>query len=134
MTNWRSQVTIIIFSAIAIALASFGDLFLLGELYAFGALTAYLIASMALVKLRFSEPDLARPFQVPFNIEWKGKKLPILCILGTIGCMIMLFLVASLHEQGRNFAFLWFAVGIVYFFIYRNYRKNQTASETTSLA
>ncbi|VVB57853.1 Amino acid permease [Candidatus Anstonella stagnisolia] len=121
-TPW---VTIILFSAIAIVLAAVGDMFFLGELYAFGALTAYLIANIALLKLRFSEPDLKRPFKVPFNIKWKNAQIPLPAIAGVLGCAFMLFLVAWLHGEGRNFALAWFAIGIVHFFTYRHYREKQ---------
>jgi APA family basic amino acid/polyamine antiporter len=120
-TPW---VSIIIFSIAAIILASFGDMFFLGELYAFGALSAYLIANLSLVKLRFIEPDLPRPFKIPLNIRFQGKEIPLLAILGIIGCSIMLFLVALLHEQGRNFAFLWFVGGIAYYIV--RIRKKKT--------
>ena len=125
-TPW---VTILLFSAVAIILASFGDLFFLGELYAFGALTAYLIACLSLIKLRFSEPNVPRPYSVPINILWKGVRIPLLAIAGVIGCAAMLFLVFWLHEAGRNFALLWFLVGGVHFFFYRNYRNKKDAQD-----
>ena len=119
-TPW---VTILIFSGVAIVLAAYGDLFFLGELYAFGALTAYLIANLSLIKLRFLEPNLARPFKSPINVRLGGVDIPLLAVLGVIGCAGMLFLVAWLHEAGRNFALLWFAIGIAHFFFYCRYRK-----------
>ena len=119
-TPW---VTILIFSTVAIFLAAYGDLFFLGELYAFGALTAYLIANLSLIKLRFAEPNLLRPFRSPLNIKLKNGSLPLLAIAGAIGCLGMLFLVAWLHEAGRNFAFLWFAIGIMHFVAYCRYRE-----------
>jgi APA family basic amino acid/polyamine antiporter len=125
-TPW---ITIILFSAVAIVLAAYGDMFFLGELYAFGAVTAYLIANLSLVKLRFSEPNLPRPFLVPLNFRWKGVQVPVLGIASVVGCTLMLLLVAGLHQEGRNFAFAWFAVGIAYFFYYDNYRKNKDARE-----
>jgi len=125
-TPW---VTILIFSTLAIILAAGGDLFFLGELYAFGALTAYLIANLSLIKLRFSEPNLVRPFHSPFSIKWKGINVPLLAVAGVVGCAAMLFLVAWLHEAGRNFAILWFVVGIGHFIVYQDYRKKKDAAE-----
>ena len=119
-TPW---VTVILFSALAIVLAAFGDLFFLGELYAFGALTAYLIANLSLIKLRFSEPDLVRPFKMPLNVRWKGTEVPLLAILGAAGCAAVLFLVAWLHAEGRTFALVWFAIGIIHFLLYCRHRK-----------
>ena len=119
-TPW---VTIILFSLLAIGLASFGDMFFLGELYAFGALTAYIVSNLSLIKLRFDEPDLVRPFKMPLNIRVGKTEIPLLAILGVIGCSVMLVLVALLHEMGRNFAFAWFSFGFVYFLLYPVYRK-----------
>ncbi|MCX6770893.1 MAG: APC family permease [Candidatus Micrarchaeota archaeon] len=128
-TPW---VTILLFSTVAIILASYGDLFFLGELYAFGALTAYLIASLSLIKLRFSEPNIKRPFCLPLNIQWKGVKVPLLAFAAVFGCVAMLFLVIWLHEAGRNFAILWFLVGGVHFVLYRRYRNKKDAQDAVS--
>ncbi len=119
-TPW---VSIILFSIIAIYLASFGDMFFLGELYAFGALTAYMISNLSLIRLRFSEPGLARPFKVPLNVRIGKAEVSILSVLGVAGCAAMLILVALLHGTGRNFALLWFGGGIAYFLLYPHYRK-----------
>ncbi|MGV8085913.1 MAG: APC family permease [Candidatus Bilamarchaeum sp.] len=121
-TPW---VTIILFSAVAIFLAMYGDIFFLGELYAFGALTAYLIANLAVIKLRFDEPTRKRPFKIPINFRLNKIEIPIPAILGSIGCFVMLCLVALLHEEGRNFAALWFIVGIAYYLGYAEYRKRK---------
>ncbi len=114
----------ILFSVIAIILVFFGDLFFLGELYAFGALSAYLIANLSVVKLRFSDPQTKRPFKIPLNISFSKYSIPLPGILGSIGCFLMLVLVSVLHEEGRNVAFLWFGLGIIGYFAYGYYRKN----------
>jgi APA family basic amino acid/polyamine antiporter len=106
-----------------------GDLFFLGELYAFGALTAYLIANLSLIKLRFTEPDRPRPFRAPLNFNWNKAKVPLTAVLGVAGCTIMLILVAWLHVEGRNFALAWFAGGIAYFAWYREYRLTKDSEE-----
>ncbi|NYZ74872.1 amino acid permease [Candidatus Micrarchaeota archaeon] len=119
-TPW---VSIILFSAIAMALASFGDMVFLGELYAFGALTAYSITNLSLLALRFKEPAIVRPFKVPLNVKINNTEIPLVSVVGVISCFIVFALVALLHEQGRNFAFVWFAAGAVYFLLYKKYRK-----------
>lgn len=119
-TPW---VTTISFSLIAMALAYSADMVFLGELYAFGALTAYSITNMSLIKLRITEPNLERPFKVPGNINIRGRDIPIVSVIGVISCLAVFGLVALLHVEGRNFAIVWFAVGILYFVFYKNYRK-----------
>ncbi|MBI5159563.1 APC family permease [Candidatus Micrarchaeota archaeon] len=120
-TPW---VTIIFFSAIALILAAFGDMYLLGELYAFGALTAYFIANVAVIKLRFAEPELNRPFKVPLNIKVsRMTDVPIISIAGAISCLAVFALVALLHEQGRILAGAWFVVGIAYYVAYTRYKE-----------
>jgi APA family basic amino acid/polyamine antiporter len=119
-TPW---ITVIIFPLIAIILAFVGDMVFLGELYAFGALTAYSITNLSLIALRFKEPELVRPFKIPLNIRVGKADVPILSIIGVIGCFSVFILVALLHEEGRNFAFVWFLSGICYFLLYPHYRR-----------
>lgn len=113
-TPW---LTIIIFSSIAVGLAYFCNMVLLGELYAFGALTAYLITNLSLIKLRIIEPELERPYKVPLNIRFKGRQIPLVSVAGAIGCCLVFGLVILLHGEGRTFAIIWFSAGIAYFLL-----------------
>jgi len=119
-TPW---ITIIIFSAIAMLLAFFGNMIFLGELYAFGALTAYTVTNFSLIALRIKEPNLERPYKMPLNFKFRGADISIISIVGAISCVSVFVLVALLHTEGRNFAFWWFAIGIIYFFVYGKYKK-----------
>ncbi|MFA6489531.1 MAG: APC family permease [Candidatus Micrarchaeia archaeon] len=130
-TPW---VTIIIFSLIAMFLAVIGNMVFLGELYAFGALTAYAVANISLIKLRIKEPDLPRPFKVPLNFRWKGAEISVISIIGVISCIAVFALVAILHTEGRNFAFLWFLAGGIYFVWYERYRMKLDAGEAAAKA
>lgn len=124
-TPW---LTIAVFSLIAMLLAFFGNMIFLGELYAFGALTAYTTTNFALVALRIKEPNLNRPFKVPLNIRIGGKEVSLISIVGIVSCLAVFALVATLHVDGRNFALLWFAFGGVYFALYRKYRRGKDAA------
>jgi APA family basic amino acid/polyamine antiporter len=121
-TPW---ITITIFSLIAMGLAFTGDMIFLGELYAFGALTAYSVTNLSLLELRVKEPSLPRPFKVPLNFKLNGKEIPIITLIGIFGCLAIFALVAMLHAEGRNFAAVWFIFGIAYFFGYRHYRRQK---------
>jgi APA family basic amino acid/polyamine antiporter len=117
--------TIVIFSLVAILLSALGDMVFLGELYAFGALTAYTVTNFSLIQLRIKEPQLHRPFKVPLNFRWRGAEISVLSIIGVASCIAVFALVALLHTEGRNFAFVWFAAGAAYFFFYRKYREKK---------
>ena len=128
-TPW---ITVIVFSVIAMALAYSGDMIFLGELYAFGALTAYTVTNLSLITLRIKEPHLHRPFKVPLNVKVQGHEIPLITIAGTVGCLVIFALVALLHTEGRNFAAVWFIFGVCYFFGYRYYRRRKDAQEALS--
>lgn len=136
--NWIHPVfntpwlTIIIFSLIAMFLAIVGSMVFLGELYAFGALTAYTVANISLIKLRISEPALARPFKVPLNFRWRGAEISVISIIGVVSCVAIFALVALLHTEGRNFAILWFLAGGIYFVWYGKYRARLDAKQAAA--
>ena len=44
----------------------------LASLYSFGVLIAFTAAQLAVVRLRFTEPDLERPFRAPGNVRIRG--------------------------------------------------------------
>jgi len=125
-TPW---ITIVVFSLIAMLLAFVGNMVFLGELYAFGALTAYTVTNLSLVALRIKEPDLHRPFKMPLNVKIMGRQISLISFVGCASCLGVFALVASLHADGRNFAALWFAFGIIYFLMYRGYRTKKDAAE-----
>ena len=54
----------------------------LASLYSFGALIAFTAAQLAVIRLRFTEPDLARPYRVPGNIRIRGVAVPIAALVG----------------------------------------------------
>jgi len=112
---------------VAMFLAYYGNMVLLGELYAFGALTAYTITNLSQIALRFKEPALVRPFKVPLNIRVGKGDVSLVAVLGVVSCLAVFSLVALLHEEGRNFALVWFAAGIIYFAVAKNGKQQAAA-------
>ncbi|MEM4390199.1 MAG: universal stress protein [Candidatus Micrarchaeia archaeon] len=119
-TPWMS---IVPFSVIALALAFVGDMRLLGELYAFGALLAYFTANASLIALRIKEPALPRPFRLGPNVRVGNADIPLIGVLGVLSCGAVFALVILLHEQGRAFASLWFVAGIIAHLTYARYKE-----------
>lgn len=58
-------------------LISRGDVLLLGEAYAFGVVWSFVFNCLAMLILRFKEPNRPRGFKVPLNIRVRGVELPV---------------------------------------------------------
>ncbi|NAZ25702.1 MAG: hypothetical protein GU357_08095, partial [Thermofilum sp.] len=72
---------------------------LIASLYNFGAIVAYIYASISLVKLSANRQE------------------KLLGILATVACIFMLTLLVLLHPEGRILALLWFLVGLTIYFL-----------------
>jgi amino acid transporter len=57
-------------------LLSRGDIFVLGEAYAFGVLSSFVMNSVAVLVLRYKQPG-GREFRVPLNITAGGREFPV---------------------------------------------------------
>lgn len=124
--------TILVFSGIGIvetilAFLTPNALGTLANMYAFGASLGYLIVFTALIRLRFSEPAVPRPYMVPLNVEipWKGSrvKFPVLAIFGMAGVSLILVMVVWTHEVGRIAGPAWVLASLAAYMIYRAMRR-----------
>jgi APA family basic amino acid/polyamine antiporter len=89
--------------------AGFMSLDALSNLANVGSLAAFALVCVTVMYLRASNPELVRPFKVPFY--------PLVPILGVIMCLILLLsLMAS--APTRNFFLIYLAGGIVIYFLY----------------
>lgn len=120
---------ILIFSIIASVLISTGQIMLLADLYAFGAVLAYTAAHASIIALRIKEPNLPRPFKIPINIRIKGREIPVTAILGGLATFATWFMVVYTHSIGRIVGFAWLAIGLLVFVIYRRWLRRQTSDE-----
>jgi APA family basic amino acid/polyamine antiporter len=121
--------TILIFSGIAAleavlaALTGPRAMDTLGNMYAFGASTGYLLVFIALIRLRFSDPFSPRPYKVPLNLKLRRRgytaEFPVLAVFGAIGIAGILFMVVLTHEIGRIAGPAWIAGCYLYYTWYR---------------
>lgn len=120
--------TIIIFSMIGViqTILSFltpSAMDTLGNMYAFGATTGYILVFIALIKLRFTDPYSPRPYKMPFNlkIKYMGRPVdfPVLGLIGILGVSLILFEVILTHEIGRIAGPAWILVCFIYYTWYR---------------
>jgi amino acid transporter len=77
---------------IATVVLSRGDVYVLGEAYAFGVIWSFALKSLAVLVLRFKEPG-AREWRVPLNLRIGRVELPI----GLAAITLALFFVATVN-------------------------------------
>ena len=87
------------------------DVAFLASLYSFGILLAFTAAQLAVIRLRFTEPDLPRPFRVPLNVRWRGVPVPIPAVLGALATFAVLVVAVFTHEGARIAGPTWLAIG-----------------------
>jgi APA family basic amino acid/polyamine antiporter len=138
ISDWLSRVhpkfrtpvrSIIFFSGVATVevlfgfLSGRGALDTMANMYAFGAMLAYFLSCIALIRLRFKEPYTPRPYKVPLNIHLGDVQFPLLGIIAVVGTGAMLGLVLWTHSIARITGPLWVGVWIVYYIWYRRKMK-----------
>ena len=90
-----------------------GNIFLLGEAYAFGVMWSFAMKGLAVLVLRFKRPG-KREFRVPLNIKLAGIEIPLGLALITLTlfalCIINLFTKQVATLSGAAFTIIFFAV------------------------
>jgi APA family basic amino acid/polyamine antiporter len=87
------------------------DVAFLASLYSFGILLAFTAAQLAVVRLRFTEPDLARPFRVPLNVRFRGVPVPVPALVGAAAMFAVWIVAIATHEGARIAGPAWLAIG-----------------------
>jgi basic amino acid/polyamine antiporter, APA family len=111
--------TIAFFSLIAIVLIVPGKTDFLGNLYAFGAMLSFTIAHIAIIALRLKDPLRDRPYRAPWNVNVRGRPVPMTAVLGAIGTGIAFASVVALHQEARIVGTGWMVAGMAGYFLYR---------------
>jgi basic amino acid/polyamine antiporter, APA family len=103
------SITLVIVSS---ALAN--EVVFLASLYSFGVLLAFAAAQLAVLRLRMTEPDLARPFRAPLAAPLIGAPL-------VIGVWI---LAVVTHPGARYAGPAWLALGVVVYLLVRRRERS----------
>jgi APA family basic amino acid/polyamine antiporter len=85
----------------------------LAGLFSFGVLLAFTAAQLAVVRLRFSEPELARPFRVSGNVRIRGAEVPVAALVGAPITFAIWVIALATHEATRIAGPLWLLLGAV---------------------
>jgi APA family basic amino acid/polyamine antiporter len=118
---------------IAIGLAAPVDVKLLAGLYAFGATLAITIAHLSILRLRVSDPDRPRPFQVPWSVKWRGARLPAPAIFAAVVSALAFLSVLLYHDTARWVGGGWMAFGLLFYVVYRKGVEGTTLTKRVSV-
>ena len=108
--NPRTQTPIRVIAASGLLMAAIAGLTPIGdvaELVNIGTLAAFFLVSVGVLVLRYTHPDLPRPFRTPFS--------PLIPLLGAASC---LYLMASLPLVTWLRFGVWLALGLLIYFTY----------------
>ena len=111
-TPWKS--TILVGTLVSIV-AAFTPIGLLGDMTSFGTLFAFAMVCLAVLILRFRDPNLDRPF-----------KAPALTIVAPLGIIVNTILILKLDALAQKLAFAWLLLGLVVYFLYGRPNSNLT--------
>jgi APA family basic amino acid/polyamine antiporter len=97
-----------VITGIGIALlAALFPLDVLGELTSMGTLIAFAAVCAGVLILRRTQPDLPRPFRIPFA--------PLICLAGIGSCFVLL---STMTAHNWLLMVIWTAVGFAIYFVY----------------
>ena len=97
---------------------------LLGAVYALAATFAFCSAHLSVMRLRFIEPNLYRPYRMPGNIKFGRDSIPVISVVGALAIGTVFTQLMSQNISNSTFIYLgWLVLGGITFVIYRRYRK-----------
>ena len=131
-TTHRILNTIVTLQLLTVVLSG-GDIYLLGEAYAFGVVWSFALKGLAVLVLRFTEPG-HREWRFPLNLTVGGIELPI----GLAATTLVLFSVAVINLLTKEIATIsgiGFTLGLYGLFVVseRAVKRKQAAAGTHSV-
>jgi APA family basic amino acid/polyamine antiporter len=87
----------------------------LASLYSFGVLIAFTAAQIAVIRLRFTEPELERPFKAPGNVRIRGTEVPVAALVGAPLTFAIWIAAFATHDAARIAGPIWLGLGAIIF-------------------
>lgn len=122
-------VSIIVFGIVAAVLvlpgivAGGSEIDMMSAVYSLAATFAFCAAHLAVMRLRFIEPSLHRPYRMPWNIKFGRDSIPVLSVVGALFIGTVFTQLIFENISNTTFIFLgWLVVGALSFIAYRKYR------------
>jgi basic amino acid/polyamine antiporter, APA family len=127
------HVAIAISGLIALGLVIPTDVKLLAGLYAFGAMLAITIAQLSILRLRMTQPERPRPFRVPFDVAWRGARLPLPALFAALLSGLAFLSVLAYHDTARWVGGGWMLFGLLFYVVYRKLVEGTTLTKRVSV-
>ena len=115
-TPW---IGILVFGVVACLTLLPGQATFLGNMYAFGAMLSFTIAHVAVIRLRLTEPDRARPYRGPGTLRIAGRELPGFAVFGGLATALSFVVVTALNPVVAVSGTVWLVLGIAIYALYR---------------
>jgi APA family basic amino acid/polyamine antiporter len=96
---------------------------LLAAVYSLAATFAFCSAHLSVMRLRFVEPDLYRPYRMPGNIKFGREAIPVLSLVGALAIGTVFTQLMFQNISNSTWIYLgWLCLGVASFALYRRYR------------
>ena len=106
-TPWKSN---ILFACVVSLFAGFAPIHIVGEMTSVGTLFAFIIVCLAVLILRYKDPDRPRPFKTPL--------VPLIPILGILACGTLLVSLCISDWMHAARLFVWLGIGLIIYNLY----------------
>jgi len=107
---------------IAVTAIAEDEVAFLAALFSFGVLLAFAAAQLAVIRLRFSAPELPRPYRVPGNVRMRGADVPVPAVIGLVLTLVVWVAAMVTHPGARYAGPIWLAGGLVVYGLVRRHR------------
>ena len=94
----------------------------LASLFSFGVLGAFTAAQLAVIRLRFTEPDLPRPYRAATGVRLRGVEVPLPAVVGSAFTFAIFVAAMVTHSGARYGGPIWLVVGLVVYGLTRHER------------
>ena len=97
---------------------------LMSAVYSLAATFAFCSAHLSVMRLRFVEPELSRPYRMPGNIRFGRESIPVISVVGALAIGTVFTQLMFQNISGSTYIYLgWLALGAATFAGYRRYRR-----------
>lgn len=96
----------------------------MSAVYSLAATVAFCSAHLSVMRLRFVEPDLYRPYRMPFNIKFGRDSIPVLSLVGALAIGTVFTQLIFQNISNSTWIFLgWMVFGVLTWVLYRRYMR-----------